>query len=270
MTPQDNTREQLSAWMDGELDADAERFLLRRLQHDDALAGQVERWHLAGDVLKGMRVAPVPKGFARRVRDTIAADAVGIATQAAPARGAGASPPTARPWTRYVGGVALAAALGLVALGVRHQSLQSREPAPAVVASTAAPVQRAPSPLPSAAGNSAPATPEPRVVATAERSGPSARVQERAVRRAAAPTARRARTAPAASGDTAIARAEPASSQASPNPFRVTAPEPSPAWPRAILPGAGPASTLSASFVVPQGGVFTPVPSLRPERIVAE
>ena len=42
-----SSREQLSALMDGALPEDQTRFLLRRLQHDDELAGSWERWRIS-------------------------------------------------------------------------------------------------------------------------------------------------------------------------------------------------------------------------------
>ena len=42
-------REQLSAMMDGALSADETKFLLRRMEHDDALADCWERWQFVGD-----------------------------------------------------------------------------------------------------------------------------------------------------------------------------------------------------------------------------
>lgn len=65
-------RQQLSALVDGELSADESRFLLRRLAHDEELAGCHERWQLCGDVLRGAASAPAPLDFAARVRSAIA------------------------------------------------------------------------------------------------------------------------------------------------------------------------------------------------------
>ena len=67
MNPHDTHREQLSALIDGALDADRSRFLLRRLQHDGALADDLSRWQLAGDALRGQATAPAPDGFAEAI-----------------------------------------------------------------------------------------------------------------------------------------------------------------------------------------------------------
>lgn len=69
-------RQQLSALVDGELSADESRFLLRRLAHDEELAGCHERWQLCGDVLRGAASAPAPLEFAARVRSAIADEPV--------------------------------------------------------------------------------------------------------------------------------------------------------------------------------------------------
>lgn len=48
----DPLREQLSAFCDGELPADARRFMQARLGHDESLRDTLERWQLLGDVLR--------------------------------------------------------------------------------------------------------------------------------------------------------------------------------------------------------------------------
>jgi hypothetical protein len=61
-------KEQLSAWLDGELPADEARFLQRRLDNDPALRAQFERWQLASACLRGQPVRRMPAGFAERVQ----------------------------------------------------------------------------------------------------------------------------------------------------------------------------------------------------------
>ncbi len=61
-------REQLSAWLDGELPADEARFLQRRLDNDPALRAQFERWQLASACLRGQPVRLMPADFAGRVQ----------------------------------------------------------------------------------------------------------------------------------------------------------------------------------------------------------
>lgn len=99
-------RQQLSALVDGELSADESRFLLRRLAHDEELAGCHERWQLCGDVLRGAASAPAPLDFAARVRGAIAEEP---APQAQPAARPGAR------W-RWGGGAAIAASVAAIAM----------------------------------------------------------------------------------------------------------------------------------------------------------
>lgn len=65
-------RQQLSALLDGALSPDEARFLLRRLQHDDELSACLERWQLAGDVLRGQVGEILPTGFSGRVAAAVA------------------------------------------------------------------------------------------------------------------------------------------------------------------------------------------------------
>ncbi|GAB2505339.1 sigma-E factor negative regulatory protein [Arenimonas alkanexedens] len=66
-------KEQLSAWLDGELPADEARFLQRRLDNDPALRGQFERWQLASACLRGQPVRLMPGGFAASVQAAVVA-----------------------------------------------------------------------------------------------------------------------------------------------------------------------------------------------------
>ena len=63
----DRLKEQLSAWLDGELPADEARFLQRRLDNDPALRAQFERWQLAAACLRGQPVRRMPAGFAEQL-----------------------------------------------------------------------------------------------------------------------------------------------------------------------------------------------------------
>ena len=98
--------QQLSALIDGELAPDQARFLLRRLQHDEELAACVDRWQLAGDVLRGNAFAPAPNGFPSRIAAAIASEAAVTGASKAPMRGR----------TVKWGGGALAASVAAVAL----------------------------------------------------------------------------------------------------------------------------------------------------------
>ncbi len=119
----DHNRQQLSALIDGALSADEARFMLRRLEHDDALAGCHERWQLLGDVLRGQACAPAPLDFAERVRGAVAAEPAPLAPAAA-AR----SRESRRGWRRWGGGAALAASVAAVAMFMTREQLPSQAP----------------------------------------------------------------------------------------------------------------------------------------------
>lgn len=109
----DELLEQLSAFMDGELDADRSRFLLQRLAHDESLRARWERWQLQAGAMRKM-AQPVPAAFAARV--ALAIDTHDGATVAA----AVASTSQRRRW---LGGLALAASLtvaGIFAFDMLH------------------------------------------------------------------------------------------------------------------------------------------------------
>jgi sigma-E factor negative regulatory protein RseA len=113
--------EQLSALMDGELDAERSRFLLRRLESDPALRAAWERWQLVSGSLKGRLALQVDAGFLARVRDGIeqgrhADEVAGAEALAAEATSRRASARTAPGWLRWAAGGAIAASVAVVAL----------------------------------------------------------------------------------------------------------------------------------------------------------
>lgn len=135
----DHNRQQLSALMDGALSPDEARFLLRRLQHDEALAQCWSRWQLCGDILRGQVHAPAPAGFARRVAAAVAQDAT---TQQPGTQQPGTLQTRARKRAWGVSGVALAASVAMLALFVTRQSpdvTQPTDPQPAQVAASQTP-----------------------------------------------------------------------------------------------------------------------------------
>ncbi|WP_148667787.1 sigma-E factor negative regulatory protein, partial [Mizugakiibacter sediminis] len=69
----DDVKLQLSAWMDGELDTQQARFLLRRLGHDDALVRTWTRYHAARDGLRRQVERHARPGFAERVMRAVEA-----------------------------------------------------------------------------------------------------------------------------------------------------------------------------------------------------
>lgn len=118
-------RENLSALFDGELDADAARFALKRLGHDVQWRDTCGRWQLCGDLLRrqaGTGVTPgfADPGFADRVAAAIAADAaLQNVRDSAAAQDAGITPRRAAGSRRgWIGGAALAASVAVAALFV--------------------------------------------------------------------------------------------------------------------------------------------------------
>ncbi|RMH93039.1 hypothetical protein EBB59_07435 [Lysobacter pythonis] len=272
MNPNETPREQLSALLDGELEAEQARFLLRRLQHDGELAGDLARWQIAGDALRGRAEAPAPIGFAEAVAARIAAEASPAMPADAPpavaARRAGAAAMptvTARPaprharW-RWFGGGALAASLAFASLLlIRPATLVEpvASPAPAVAAQGApAAVQpgRVAESTPriavadvtaaQALTEDAPVRPRA-IVANPRREAPARLARASAHGQSTRPASAPKITLPASpevAGGNRFAINEAETSQ---DPFRQ--PEAKPAWPRAVLPGAG-AGTFNASL----------------------
>jgi sigma-E factor negative regulatory protein RseA len=99
-------REQLSALIDGELDRDRTRFLLKRAEHDAELVAVWQRWHFVGEAMRGSAL-PLRRDFARsiaaRLDDEPAVEQVVIEH---PRAG----------FARWGGGFAIAASVALVAL----------------------------------------------------------------------------------------------------------------------------------------------------------
>lgn len=97
-------QEQLSALMDGELERDELRFLLRRLDNEPAAIVSWSRYCVARQVLRRDPVMPVREGFVTVTMARIDAEAL-------PVRGA-------RPWLRWASGGAIAASVAVVALSI--------------------------------------------------------------------------------------------------------------------------------------------------------
>jgi len=100
------SREQLSAAVDGELSAQELRFLLRRLDHDAALAQAWSRYHLVGDGVRRQVPPLASAGFAVGVMRAIERESA--STSAA----SGAR----RHWLHWSAGGAIAASVAVAAL----------------------------------------------------------------------------------------------------------------------------------------------------------
>ena len=244
-----SSREQLSALMDGALPADQTRFLLRRLQHDDSLAGSWERWRIAGEAMRGLAPAQrLPADFAQRVSSALH----GEAEAAGPATAVTATRMPA--WVRWGGGAAMAASLAVVALiASRPGGLPAEGVAPAQVAAVATDVPSAPvaAELPPAA---------PATVAEAPVALAAAAVQPvrtRKAERAAAPARQASAPRLVAGADTAEQVAAPVPA---PQPPIATRP-----WPRSVLPQYA-TGGLAVGFG--EGAAATPHNPFRQPRLV--
>ncbi len=259
-------REQLSALLDGELEPDRARFLLRRLSHDHALSDALGRWQLAGDALRGESNAPAPAGFAEAIAARIAAEAGGDASSVTPRVSESASGPLAaapRParW-RWFGGGALAASLAFAAMLVLRQPVVEAEMPAVPVAGTVVPVETpAAAPVRAETPVTSPVAAE--AVAIAATDAPvdaSRRASAPAIEREAAPAAaqRAVRTRPAmasASAEDVVRVASEAAIEPAPTPARdpFSQPAAKSGWPRAVLPATG-ATTFNARL---DGGAST-------------
>lgn len=110
MSNPSDAREQLSAFMDGELPGDAARFLIKRCGTDAELAGCWERWHVTGELLRGGQVTPMAMriDLVRAVSEALDADAAPVAVRVSGSVG--------RTALRWGGGFAVAASVALAAL----------------------------------------------------------------------------------------------------------------------------------------------------------
>lgn len=136
-TPNDpaGLHQQLSAFLDGELERDQARFLVKRLPADAELSARWQRWHMVRDCLRGQTSAPLRSDFAARI-------ALAIQDEAAPSRGFAAVA------LRWAGGFAVAASVAVAAL-LAVSPGEAPVPSSGMVASqpaVTAPAQVAPSP----------------------------------------------------------------------------------------------------------------------------
>ncbi len=272
MNPNDTHREQLSALIDGALDTDQSRFLLRRLQHDDELANSLSRWQLAGDVLRGQAEAPAPVGFAEAIAARIAdeplpqveGDGISVPARAVSAGDVSARAAVARGarW-RWFGGGAMAASLAIASVLALRPDAPVNAPADYAVTAATSPDTSAAPVVEAAVGNTvaastAIAVAEPvensvsAATSSAIRSNDIEPAPVRVARAAPAPTRTstvRERDVEATSPridlpeDSAphTAQTQPATGD---DPFQPPAAKP---WPRAVIPGAG-SGTFNASF----------------------
>ena len=111
-------REQVSAFLDGELPNSETELLLKRLTRDEALRERFGRYALIGEAVRGANHTLMKKGFAERVNLAIDGEPAPVNTQVVRSRAAR--------WWRPFTGVAVAAGVAAVAV----VALQQRAVAP--------------------------------------------------------------------------------------------------------------------------------------------
>lgn len=125
----DPIKNQLSAFLDGELERDGAKFLLRRLDNDAELRATWQRWHLARACLQQHGAGGHDQNFVDRIAAAVAAEPAPRAQ-----RGFG-------PVLRWAGGFAIAASVAMVALLAVPPAQQTAPDAPAVASQTVQPAQ---------------------------------------------------------------------------------------------------------------------------------
>jgi sigma-E factor negative regulatory protein RseA len=106
-------REQVSAFLDGELPSSETELLLKRLTRDGELRESFGRYALIGEAIRGTSADMLTKGFAGRVNVAIDGEAVPANAQAARSG--------APRWWRPFAGVAVAAGVAAVAIVALQQ-----------------------------------------------------------------------------------------------------------------------------------------------------
>jgi sigma-E factor negative regulatory protein RseA len=117
-------REQISAFLDGELPSSETELLLKRLTRDAELREGFGRYALVGECVRGGGHARLTQGFAARVNRAIDGDSVADDPQPQPRRATG--------WWRPLAGAAVAASVAAVAVVALQQRAVSPPGVPAV------------------------------------------------------------------------------------------------------------------------------------------
>jgi sigma-E factor negative regulatory protein RseA len=126
-------REQVSAFLDGELPSTETELLLKRLTRDGELRESFGRYALIGETLRGAGAHILTRDFTSRVNLAIDGEPVQLTAHAQQARAAR--------WWRPLAGVTVAAGVATVAI----VALQQRAISPRIVAAPAAVAQNLPS-----------------------------------------------------------------------------------------------------------------------------
>jgi sigma-E factor negative regulatory protein RseA len=132
-------REQVSAFLDGELPDTETELLLKRLTRDGELRESFGRYALIGEALRGSGSQTLTRGFASRVNLAIDGEPAQVAAHAQPAH--------ASRWWRPLAGVTVAAGVAAVAI----VALQQRAISPRLNGASPITVQNVTAPLKTAA-----------------------------------------------------------------------------------------------------------------------
>jgi sigma-E factor negative regulatory protein RseA len=161
-------REQVSAFLDGELPDTETELLLKRLTRDGELRESFGRYALIGEALRGAGSQILTRGFASRVNLAIDGEPAQATPHAQPAR--------ASRWWRPLAGVTVAAGVAAVAIGALQQRAISPRisgTAPATAQNVAAPLKTAALGQPALQGGGGPREPISYVVPAASTEAPS-------------------------------------------------------------------------------------------------
>jgi sigma-E factor negative regulatory protein RseA len=141
-------REQVSAFLDGELPSTETELLLKRLTRDGELRESFGRYALIGEALRGGRTTRLTKGFAARVNLAIDGEPV-------PASGTVGLKSAARWWRPFAGAAVVAGVAAVAIVAMQQRSLAPGVGGPGVTISgagaPAAAVLNVSTPVPSAA-----------------------------------------------------------------------------------------------------------------------
>ena len=141
-------REQVSAFLDGELPDTETELLLKRLTRDGELRESFGRFALIGEALRGSGSQILTRGFASRVNLAIDGEPVHVPALA--------TPPRASRWWRPLAGVTVAAGVAAVAIvALQQRAISPRSGASPVTAQNVA-AQNVAAPLETAAANQMP------------------------------------------------------------------------------------------------------------------
>ncbi len=127
--------ESLCCLMDGELDDNETQFLLRRLDHDQALRERWERYHRVRSIMQdhhgvseqhASSLSPSLDGFAVGIAEAIANDPTPVVEQHSDQSAApGAAGRSSRRWLQPLAGMAVAASVAVVAFNVWQPQLDA-------------------------------------------------------------------------------------------------------------------------------------------------